>query len=414
MNDEEHGCAGIASASGCRAETRRRAPIGRRRLVGQGGADGADARGNNVGTGTGWRAGNEQAFPPDSGPGRFHRSDRPFVLRSLGSITVQCIARPPPTMRRTAGGVPNGSTGAKSTHRRRRRRKTRPRKPPRITCGTVAVVGLAALVFAAFALVWLTTTAVVLRDTSNAGGRGNDGRDGNGADIAAAAAAAAAGGGGGAAQAQGFGQAEPPRALRRRQKPVPKVSPPGIQAATTNEVVEALMRLAQMSSAELRQLLEPPNGDASSNADNPFLLPQLRKGQCPWSGDAVVQWLPQRPPLQPSEWFRNRGDESSDRPVVAVYYEHLSKAGGTSFCKVAIANMPRIEVPRYYCMPSEPGKADARIGSWTRDKIRNYFKDKPHRLVSNGKEECDMMKISIHSRQPSDYSSLSIPRSVLS
>jgi len=289
-------------------------------------------------------------------------------------------------MRRTAGGVPNGSTGAKSTHRRRRRRKTRPaRKSPRITCGTVAVVGLAALVFAAFVLVWLTKTAVVLRDS--AGGvamGGNDGRDGNGADTAAAAAG---GGRGGADQAQGLGPAEPPRALRRRQKAVPKVSQSGIRAATTNQVVEALMRLAQMSSAELRQLLEPPNGGADSNADDPFHLPQLREGQCPWSGDTVLQWLPQRPSLQPSEWFRNRGDKSSDRPTVAVYYEHLSKAGGTSFCKVATANMPRKEVPRYYCMPSEPGMADARIGSWTREKIRKYFKDKPHRLVSNGKEK---------------------------
>lgn len=89
VNDEEHGCAGHRIGQSLASGGDARAPIGRRRLVPrwQGGADGADARGNNVGTGTGWRAGNEQAFPPDSGPGRFHRSDRPFVLRSLGSIT---------------------------------------------------------------------------------------------------------------------------------------------------------------------------------------------------------------------------------------------------------------------------------------------------------------------------------------
>lgn len=68
---------------------------------------------------------------------------------------------------------------------------------------------------------------------------------------------------------------------------------------------------------------------------------------------------------------------------MAVYYEHLSKAGGTSFCKLAQSNMPRRDVPSYYCMPSDKKSVDARVGSWSLDKLADYFHTQPHRLVSN-------------------------------
>ena len=64
-------------------------------------------------------------------------------------------------------------------------------------------------------------------------------------------------------------------------------------------------------------------------------------------------------------------------------YEHLSKAGGTSFCKLAQKNLPRREVPAYYCMPSEPGMPDARVGQWPNAKLGTYFAAKGEVLVSN-------------------------------
>ena len=52
------------------------------------------------------------------------------------------------------------------------------------------------------------------------------------------------------------------------------------------------------------------------------------------------EWLPPRPSTKPGEVFRARAPNSM------VWYEHLSKAGGTSFCKLAQKNMKRPEVGR--------------------------------------------------------------------
>ncbi|CAM9439647.1 unnamed protein product [Chrysoparadoxa australica] len=38
-----------------------------------------------------------------------------------------------------------------------------------------------------------------------------------------------------------------------------------------------------------------------------------------------------------------------------LYFQHLRKAGGTGFCDLAQRNMPKSEVPDYYCMPDRLG-----------------------------------------------------------
>ena len=38
-----------------------------------------------------------------------------------------------------------------------------------------------------------------------------------------------------------------------------------------------------------------------------------------------------------------------------IFYQHLRKAGGTSFCDLANKNIPRKEIPPYYCMPDNKG-----------------------------------------------------------
>jgi len=167
----------------------------------------------------------------------------------------------------------------------------------------------------------------------------------------------------------------------------------GVRAASIDQIVETLMGLARMPTKDLRAMLEgAPSSSLAAAPTDPFHLSELRKGQCPWSGDDLIEWLPERPLLKSSEWFRqdngsSNGDKAGKHSKVAVFYEHLSKAGGTSFCTMAKANMPREEIPKYYCMPSEPGMVDARVGSWTREKLVDYFVDKPqtknHRLVSN-------------------------------
>ena len=83
----------------------------------------------------------------------------------------------------------------------------------------------------------------------------------------------------------------------------------GIRAASIDQIVENLMGMARMPTKDLRAMLE---GSSPSLAD-PFHLPELRKGQCPWSGDDLIEWLPERPLLQSSEWFRqDNGNANGD------------------------------------------------------------------------------------------------------
>ena len=76
-------------------------------------------------------------------------------------------------------------------------------------------------------------------------------------------------------------------------------------------------------------LLLHPQGDL-------FGLTGLSQGVCPAKNK--LEWLPPRPSTKPGEVFRARAPNSM------VWYEHLSKAGGTSFCKLAQKNMKRPEV----------------------------------------------------------------------
>jgi len=45
----------------------------------------------------------------------------------------------------------------------------------------------------------------------------------------------------------------------------------------------------------------------------------------------------------------------SGDPEAFVFFQHLRKAGGTAFCDLAQHNMPRRQVPGYYCMPDFRG-----------------------------------------------------------
>ena len=243
-------------------------------------------------------------------------------------------------------------------------------------------------------LLWISTTAVVL---SNAGTNDNhnavigDGPGTNPAEIGALrrrhderranrieqkqVQKGEGGGNGGAGQSSG-GAAD-------------DVATSKVTASSTDQIVQYLMRLALMSSKDLRAMFESSNNSSGGNVEDPFHLSDLRKGQCPWKAgdgairDGAIEWLPERPPTQAAEWFKSH-ENHPDGPKVAVYYEHLSKAGGTSFCKLAKSNMANKYVPKYYCMPSAPGMPDARIGSWSLDKLTKYLKEKPHTLMSNG------------------------------
>lgn len=173
--------------------------------------------------------------------------------------------------------------------------------------------------------------------------------------------------------------------LRRAADETDMVDNKDTEGERIDKIVNKLMGLAQMAPDELRVLLESENDNK-----HPFMLNSLINGECPWKDNKnnVMDWLPKRPSmsLQTSEWFKDKnGNNNKSSHRVLAYYEHLSKAGGTSFCKLAVSNMPKKEVPAYYCMPSEPNMIDARIGSWDIKKIEQYaMQDKPEiRFVSN-------------------------------
>ncbi|KAI2492502.1 hypothetical protein MHU86_22042 [Fragilaria crotonensis] len=73
------------------------------------------------------------------------------------------------------------------------------------------------------------------------------------------------------------------------------------------------------------------------------------------------------------------------RPSHVIWYEHLSKAGGTSFCKLAQTNLNNAtEVPAHYCMPGDGRLKDGRVGLWNNSKLLKYREKKPLiRIVSN-------------------------------
>jgi hypothetical protein len=75
-----------------------------------------------------------------------------------------------------------------------------------------------------------------------------------------------------------------------------------------------------------------------------------------------------------------------NRDGAFLWFDHLSKAGGTSFCKFARKNVGMKSTPRYYCMPSDgadiPG-TDGRVGRWPASQLREYLQRTHHRVVAS-------------------------------
>jgi hypothetical protein len=52
---------------------------------------------------------------------------------------------------------------------------------------------------------------------------------------------------------------------------------------------------------------------------------------------------------------KNAQDFKDKKKGSFLFYQHLRKAGGTSFCDFARSNIPRKFTPGYYCMPDDKG-----------------------------------------------------------
>jgi hypothetical protein len=122
---------------------------------------------------------------------------------------------------------------------------------------------------------------------------------------------------------------------------------------------------------ELRQLFPCP----SECLFTPELHPERRRAPTLFREQAQVE---QNPLL--------RG-ESSSLPFSWLFFQHLRKAGGTHFCSLAQANLPKHAVPRYYCMPDlywNHSKSCAgcltRFGNWL---ISSEMRSVGHRIAGN-------------------------------
>ncbi|KAL7521313.1 hypothetical protein ACHAWX_005987, partial [Stephanocyclus meneghinianus] len=150
--------------------------------------------------------------------------------------------------------------------------------------------------------------------------------------------------------------------------------------------------------------------------DDLFSLSLLETGQCPWStssSSSTVEWLPplprhsaalsadfrfnNRPAVRGSR--RNKNILSENTPRVVLWYEHISKAGGTTFCALAQSNMPSASVPRYHCMPRKGELMDGRVGSWTNEELIDVVtRQQPYRIVANEWDPFDGDKLHLSGR----------------
>ncbi|KAK1740152.1 hypothetical protein QTG54_009102 [Skeletonema marinoi] len=163
-------------------------------------------------------------------------------------------------------------------------------------------------------------------------------------------------------------------------------------------VVAFLMNLAELPPQQLWDTFgmdddknDGSNGKKSYGKD-PFSLEELEQGHCP-SGLNTAEWLPPRPwnSEELSSMFQSKAEElktdkeARNEETVLIWYEHISKAGGTTFCGLAKTNLGQSLVPKYFCMPKrlDSDLADGRVGSWTNEELIGYTKRESHLLVAN-------------------------------
>lgn len=192
-----------------------------------------------------------------------------------------------------------------------------------------------------------------------------------------------------------------------------------IHTASIDTVIRYLNKLAHMPAAQLWDVLGMDNSD---HGNDPFSLRELESGKCPWSTDiaVAVDWLPPRPANSETiaEKYRSntksmkKGRVEKRRQMerydpqneVVLWYEHMSKAGGTTFCGLAQSNMLTWQVPRYHCMPRKGDLNDGRVGSWPNEELLEYLLENKYGIVSNEWEPFSLEKLELSGRHLEDGS----------
>lgn len=147
----------------------------------------------------------------------------------------------------------------------------------------------------------------------------------------------------------------------------------GLRGSTT--YLDFLVDLARLPTSDLRKKLYD---------DDVFQLAILDtdSNTCPFTYSPP--WFPPGRLRMPSTTTAVDVQNTSSSSRRLLWYEHLSKAGGTSFCKLAQSNMKKDEIPPYYCMPRDGDLPDGRVGLWSNTKLLTYRAEHPTiRIVSN-------------------------------
>jgi hypothetical protein len=83
--------------------------------------------------------------------------------------------------------------------------------------------------------------------------------------------------------------------------------------------------------------------------------------------------------------FRKRNEATKDFSF--LFFQHLRKTGGTTFCKLAENNLPVGTVPPYYCMPdmhwSDANQCAGCLGHWNNTEIITKMQSQGHLIASN-------------------------------
>jgi len=203
-----------------------------------------------------------------------------------------------------------------------------------------------------------------------------------------------------------------------------------LRTASIDTVIRYLTELAELPPSKLWDVLGMDDDDNDKNGQygiDPFSLRDLENGKCPRTtstskkgGEEIVEWLPPRPYNSASiaEQYRNnmkssskkyegRGKTPKQPPMgrydakneVLLWYEHMSKAGGTTFCGLANSNMMPWQVPNYHCMPRKGKLKDGRVGSWPNDELVSYLTENGHAIVSNEWNAFSLEKLKLSKRR---------------
>lgn len=139
--------------------------------------------------------------------------------------------------------------------------------------------------------------------------------------------------------------------------------------------IEDLFELGNNDPRKLVEMLETEDPFGTDNPEN-FTCPSTDSARVDSVNGIVYPYY-----SYDKEGTAPASFKSGDRDSF-IFYQHLRKAGGTGFCELAKKNMPRKEVPPYYCMPDNRGSLAT--PPWNEASyLQEQLRVRGHRIAAN-------------------------------